>query len=167
MNECRLEHFLVPTEQHLSCQWREKQTAELYARRRRRRIQSIQKQLRFRHLAFCLIFQSCNNVSECLLSNHVNGTFSLRWSRFCPFLLKTYHETIFDQNHSCFTLGFKFLLLNYEANVRAESSSSRLGPSNRQLGKADSTPPTPSEPAWRPLNQEMAKGERRGFGAKI
>ena len=49
----------------------------------------------------------------------------------------------------------------YEANVRAESSS-RLGPSNRQLGKADSTPPTLSEPAWRPLNQEMAKGERGG-----
>ena len=47
-----------------------------------------------------------------------------------------------------------------EANVRAESS--RLYPTNRQLGKADSAPPTPSELAWGPLNHEMAKGERGG-----
>ena len=56
----------------------------------------------------------------------------------------------------------------FEAKVTAESSR-LVGPTNRQLGKADSAPPTPSELASGPLNQEMPKGERerRGFGAKI
>lgn len=54
------------------------------------------------------------------------------------------------------------LSISSELTFQPSESRRLLGPTNRQLGKADSAPPTLSELAWGPLNQEIAKGERGG-----